>query len=315
MKKPTRNIIIAVCVLIVLIVLFDALYIVTETNQVIITQFGEPIGEAITEPGIHAKTPFIQKANFFEKRWLEWDGEVNQIPTQDKKYIWVDTYARWKISDPLLFFQRVRNQTGAQSRLDDIIDGQTRNTIATYDLIEIVRSTNREFQISEELEEIVQTASDLPDVEKGRKKMTQIILKNSRQDTKELGIELKDVKFKRINYVDEVQSKVFDRMIAERQRIASKYRSEGEGRSAEINGEKQKELHRIQSEAYQRAQEIRGNADGEATDIYAQAYNRDPEFYQFMKSLETYSASLNEKTWLILSTDSEFLKYLKRTGR
>lgn len=315
MKKATKNIIIAVGVLIVLIVLFDALYIVSETNQVIITQFGEPIGEAITEPGIHAKTPFIQKANFFEKRWLEWDGEVNQIPTQDKKYIWVDTYARWRISDPLLFFQRVRNQMGAQSRLDDIIDGQTRNTIATYNLIEIVRSSNREFQITEELAGIVQTTSDLPTVNKGRKKITRIILENSRQDTKQLGIELKDVKFKRINYVEEVQKKVFDRMIAERQRIASKYRSEGEGRSSEINGEMQKELKRIQSEAYRKAQEIRGNADGEATDIYASAYNRDPEFYQFMKSLETYTASMDEKTWLILSTDSEFLKYLKRTGR
>lgn len=315
MKKTTRNIIIAVGILLALIILFDALYIVSETNQVIITQFGEPMGEAVTGPGVHVKTPFIQKANFFEKRWLEWDGEANQIPTQDKKYIWVDTYARWRISDPLLFFQRVRNQMGAQSRLDDIIDGQTRNTIATYNLIEIVRSSNREFEISEELAGIVQTTSDLPTVNKGRKEITRIILEDSRDDTKELGIELKDVKFKRINYVNEVQKKVFDRMIAERQRIASKYRSEGQGRSAEINGEMQKELQRIQSEAYRKAQEIRGNADGEATDIYASAYNRDPEFYQFMKSLETYNASLNKDTWLILSTDSEFLKYLKRTGK
>lgn len=315
MKKTTKNILIAVLGLIALMVLFNALYIVSETQQVIITQFGDPIGEAITDPGIHSKVPFIQKANFFEKRWLEWDGDANQIPTRDKKYIWVDTYARWRINDPLLFFQRVRDERGGQSRLDDIIDGETRNAIANYQLIEIVRSSNREFKITGELAEILETREVVPKIETGREKITDIIEEKSSQATQKFGIELKDVKFKRINYVEEVQKKVFDRMIAERQRIASKYRSEGDGRSAEILGQMDRELKKIQSEAYRKAQEIKGKADAQATHIYAQAYNLNPEFYQFFKTLETYTSSLDKSTWLLLSTDSEFFKYLKKTEK
>ncbi len=300
---------------VVLIILADAIYKVSEMNQVIVTQFGEPIGDAITSPGLHIKTPFIQKANYFEKRWLEWDGDANQIVTKDKKYIWVDTYARWRISDPLVFFQRVRDERGAQSRLDDIIDGETRNAIANYDLFEVVRSTNREFEATEEAVEILETDVAPQEVEMGRERITQIILERASAITPEFGIELKDVRIKRVNYVEEVQRKVFDRMIAERQRIAAKYRSEGDGKSAEIRGQKERELKRIQSEAYRTAQEVKGKADAEAVKIYADAYNLDVEFYQFMKTLETYRTIMDKETWLFLSTDSEFLKYLDSTRK
>jgi len=315
MNKQTKYIIIAVAAFFLLILLADGFYVVKETNQVIITQFGDPVGGTIDSPGLHIKMPFIHKANFFEKRWLEWNGEANQIPTKDKKYVWVDTYARWRISEPLTFFQRVRDERGAHSRLDDIIDGETRNAVANYDIIEIVRSSNREFQITEEIQELLETKEELLEVNKGREKIANIILEKSSLVTPEYGIELRDVKIKRVNYVSEVQSKVFDRMIAERQRIAAKYRSEGDGNSAEIRGQKERELKTIQSEAYRKAQEIKGKADAEATKIYASAYNLDPEFYQFMKTLETYKTILDDKTWLLLSTDSEFLKYLKSTRK
>jgi len=314
MTKQTSYIIIAAVVFVVAIVLLSSFYIVSEMNQVIITQFGEPIGDAITSPGLHMKVPFIQKANFFEKRWLEWDGDANEIPTKDKKYIWVDTYARWRISEPLVFFQRVRDERGAHSRIDDIIDGETRNAVANFDLIEIVRSSNREFEITEEIA-ILDIASIIPEIETGRDKIAQIILDKASLVTPEIGIELKDIKIKRINYIEDVQRKVFDRMIAERQRIAAKYRSEGDGKSAEIRGQKERELKKIQSEAYRKAQEIKGKADAEATKIYAQAYNLDPEFYQFMKTLEVYRTIMDNQTWLILSTDAEFLKYLKSTRK
>ncbi len=314
MNKSTRNIIAIVVPFALLIVLLNAFYVVSETKQVIITQFGQPIGDAVTKPGLHLKVPFIQKANYFEKRWLEWDGDANQIPTKDKKFIWVDTYARWRISDPLIFFQRLRDERGAQSRIDDIIDGQTRNVIANFDLIEIVRSSNREFELTEELA-ILDIAAAIPEIEIGREKIAQIILEKSSEITPELGVELRDVKIKRINYVEEVQRKVFDRMISERKRIAAKYRSEGDGKSAEIRGEKERELKKIQSEAYRKAQEIKGKADAEATKIYASAYNLDPEFYQFMKTLETYVSTMDKETWLLLSTDAEFLKYLKSSRR
>ena len=314
MNKSTRNIIAIVAPFAILIVLLNILYVVSETNQVIITQFGEPIGGAVTKPGLHMKVPFIQKANYFEKRWLEWDGDANQIPTKDKKYIWVDTYARWRINDPLVYFQRVRDERGAQSRIDDIIDGETRNAVANFDLIEIVRSSNREFELTEEIA-ILDIAAAIPDIETGRDQIARIILEKSSEITPEFGVELRDVKIKRINYVEEVQRKVFDRMISERKRIAAKYRSEGDGKSAEIRGEKERELKKIQSEAYRKAQEIKGKADAEATKIYAGAYNLDPEFYQFMKTLETYVSTMDKETWLLLSTDAEFLKYLKSSKR
>jgi membrane protease subunit HflC len=314
MSVSTKTAILIAAAAVVLLVLVDAVYIVSETNQVIITQFGEPKGEAITKAGIHLKMPFVQKTNYFEKRWLEWDGFPNQIPTKDKKYIWVDTYARWRISNPLVFYQRVRDERGAQSRLDDVIDGETRNVIANFDLIEVVRSSNREFERSEEVD-ILQAETEMVKIQVGREKLAQIVLERASKITPEFGVEIRDVRIKRINYIDEVQQKVFDRMIAERKRIASKYRSEGDGRSAEIRGQKEKELKRIQSEAYKQAQEIKGKADAEATRVYAQSYNADPDFYQFLKTLETYRTSLDSETWLLLSTDSEFLKFLKGTSR
>ena len=312
MKKSIKNILLIGAALVALIVILDAVYIVSETNQVIVTQFGEPMGGAVTKPGVHLKTPFVQRTNYFEKRWLEWEGDANQIPTKDKKYIWVETYCRWRISDPLRFFQRVQDERGAQSRLDDIVDGEARNAIANYDLIEIVRSSNREFERSRELALLDTTISK---IEFGRDKIAKIILEKADKITPEFGVEIKDVQIKRVNYVDEVQKKVFERMIAERQRIASKFRSEGDGKSAEIRGQKEKELKRIQSEAYRKAQEIMGKADAEATRIYALAYNLDPELYQFLKTMEAYRTSLAKDTWLVLSTDSEFLKYLKSSGK
>jgi membrane protease subunit HflC len=315
MKGQTKYIVIGILAFLLILVLANSIYKVSETNQVIITQFGEPKGEAVTAPGLHIKLPFIQKTNYFEKRWLEWDGDANQLPTKDKKYIWVDTYARWRIQDPLLFFQRVRDERGAQTRIDDIIDGQTRNAVANYDLNEIVRSSNREFELTEESAIILDGQYEVTEVLVGREKIAQIILAESSKITPEFGIELKDVQIKRVNYVDEVQDDVFARMIAERKRIADKYRSEGDGRSAEILGQKERELKRIQSGAYRTAQEIKGKADAQATKIYANAYNRDPEFYQFMKTLETYRTIMDKDTWLLLSTDAEFLKYLKSTRK
>jgi membrane protease subunit HflC len=312
-KAQTRNVLLIVLAVAVLFVLLDSMFIVTETNQVIVTQFGEPRGGAVTKPGIHLKTPFIQKTNFFEKRWLEWDSDPTQIPTRDKKYIWVETYCRWRISDPLVYFQRVGDERNAQSRLDDIVDGVTRNIIAKYDLIEIVRSSNRAFEISEDAS-ILDISAVAMKIQTGREQLSHIILVEVDKITPQFGVEVRDVRIKRVNYVDEVQRKVFDRMIAERQRIASKYRSEGDGKSAEVRGQKERELKKIQSEAYRKSQEIKGKADAEATRVYAQAYNLDPEFYQFMKSLDSYRTSLTKDTWIFLSTDSEFLKYLKDSG-
>ncbi len=312
MKKQTLNILFIAIAVVILFTLINSLYVVTEKNQVIVTQFGDPKGDAVTKPGLHMKVPFIQIANKFEKRWLEWDGDTNEIPTKDKKYIWVDTYARWRVSDPLIFFQRVRDERGAQTRIDDIIDGVTRDTIANFDLIEIVRSTNREFEITEEatILEVISTK-----IETGRDKIAQMILEKSSLITPEIGVELRDVRIKRVNYVPAVQQEVFQRMIAERQRIAAKARSEGDGESAKVRGEKERELKKIGSEAYRKTQEIKGKADAEATGIYASAYNLDPEFYQFMKTLETYVATMDKETWLILSTDTEFLRYLKSSRK
>lgn len=314
MNKQTKLILMLAVIVGLVIVILDATYIVSETNQVIILQFGKPIGGAVTNPGLHIKMPFIQKNNYFEKRWLEWNGDANQIPTKDKKFIWIDTYARWKISDPLVFFQRVRDERGAQSRLDDIIDGETRNAIAKFDLVEVVRSSNRAFEVTEEAG-VFTEREEVATIETGRDEITEIILAASSIITPEFGIELKDVRIKRINYIEEVRQEVFGRMIAERQRIAAKYRSEGDGRSAEIRGEKERELKKITSEAYKTSQEIKGTADASATRIYAEAYNLDPEFYQFMRTLETYRIVMDKETLLLLSTDTEFLKYLKKTTR
>lgn len=297
-------------VLVVLVGFNAAFYQVNEAEQVIITQFGDPTGAPVTSPGMHVKLPFIQRANRFEKRFLEWDGNPNQVPTRDKRFIWVDTYARWRIVDPLKFFQRLRDERGAQSRLDDILDGEVRNAVARYDLIEIVRSTNRnpdDVPIEAGEERVI-----LEQIEKGRRQIHREILERAASRMSDLGIELLDIRLKRINYVEEVQKDVFARMIAERQRIAELFRSEGEGESARIRGERERELKRIQSEAYRTAEELRGKADAQATDIYADAHGRDADFYAFTKSLETYERTIDPKTYFILSTDSELLKFLQR---
>ena len=316
MNPKSRIIFLISLTIIVLFVLGDTFFIVSEMNQVIITQFGEPVSGTISKPGIHTKLPFVQDVHSFEKRWLEWEGDSNQIPTKDKKYIWVETYARWRIHDPLVFFQRVRDERGGQSRLDDIIDGETRNAIANFDLIEIVRSSNRKFEASAEVGALGPDVNQaVSNISTGRVKIAALILKQASKITPEFGVELKDVRIRRVNYVDEVQQKVFERMIAERKRIAAQYRSEGDGQSAEIRGQKERELKKIQSEAYKKAQELRGKADGEASRIYAAAYGKDPEFYQFMKTMETYRKTFDDKTWFIFSTEGEFLRYLKSTEK
>ena len=306
----TRTVTQLVVLVVALIVLSSSAYQVHEMNQVIITQFGDPVGQPVTEPGLHFKVPFIQQTNYFEKRFLEWDGNPNQVPTRDKRFIWVDTYARWRIVDPLRFFQRLRDERGAQSRLDDILDGETRNSVARYDLIEIVRSTNRD--ADDVLVESEEEGAILNQIEMGRQAIAAEILERAALSTADLGIELLDLRLKRINYVEEVQQDVFARMIAERQRIAEEFRSEGQGEAARIGGERERDLAQIQSEAYRTAEELRGVADAEATTIYAEAYNRDPGFYEFTKSMETYELTMDPSTLFILGTDSELLKYLER---
>ncbi len=294
---------------VLLVVVASGLYVVDERQQVIITQFGEPVGDAVTTPGLHFKTPFMQTANFFDKRFLEWDGDANQVPTRDKRFIWVDTYARWRISDPQVYLERLRgDELTAQSRLDDILDGETRNAVARHDLVEVVRTSNRQPDAAAAEEE---ETGILDEIQTGRTDITEEIQTIASPRLEELGIELMDFRFKRINYVDEVQRDVFDRMIAERQRIAQRYRSEGEGEAARIGGEKERELQRIQSEAYRDAQKRRGVADAEATRIYADAYNRDASFYAFMKSMETVEKAVDPNTLLIMTTEGDLFRYLE----
>jgi membrane protease subunit HflC len=298
-------------VILVALVLFNTIYVVQEPHQVIITQFGKPVGDPVMTPGLNFKLPFIQKVHSFEKRFLEWDGDPNQLPTKDKRFIWVNTYARWRITDPLLYFQRLNNERGAQTRLDDILDGETRNAIAKYDLVEVVRSTNREPMATEvDAEDEVK----LDDINSGRNKIRLEILSTAQSRTADLGIEILDVEFKRINYVSEVQQKVYERMISERQRIADRFKSEGQGEAFRIRGEKDRELLRIRSEAYKKAQEIKGNADAEATNIYAGAYNKSPDtrsFYEFLRTMDAYKTTLDKESTLVLSTDSDFYRFLK----
>jgi len=309
MKSKGFLLVIAV---VVLLVLSGGVYTVDETEQVVVTQFGKVIGEPITDPGLKFKLPVVQQANYFPKNLIEWDGEPGQIPTLDKTFIWVDTFARWRILDSLKFFQTVNNVTGALSRLDDIIDAAVRNAITSYPLIESVRRTNRPLDTFEQ-----RAVEDLPDqrevgvVQMGRKKITEGIMDQVRPKAAEFGIELVDIKLKRINYVEEVQTSVFARMIAERKQIAEKFRSEGKGEARKIEGDKEKEMKRITSEAYKTAQEIMGKADGEATKIYGEAYALGPDFYSFVKTLEIYKEGLDKDSSLVLSTDSEFFRYLK----
>lgn len=306
--RPEKWIVIAVVVIIGLIILSGSLYTVKEGWQVVITQFGEPIGEPITQAGLYLKKPFIQKVNYFEKRLLTWDGSPTQIPTQDKKYIWVDTTARWKIVDALKFLESVGNERTALARLDDIIDSVTRDQITNHLLYEIVRDSNREFAITELG---IQAGEEMGEVKLGRDQITRLILEDAAKIAPGYGMELVDVRIKRLNYVEQVREKVYARMISERKRVAAQYRSEGEGKKAEIEGRREKELQKITSQAYRQAQEIKGKADAEATKIYAQAYSKDPEFYSFSKTLETYREALDKETTLVLTSEADFFKYLK----
>ncbi len=305
---------IAVLVILGLVVIAGAVYTIDETQQVVITQFGKPIGEPIKAAGLHFKLPFVQKANYFERRILQWDGIANEIPTKDRRFIWVDTTARWRIADPLRFLESVGNETGAHARLDDTIDSSTRDTIANHLLIEVVRNTNRLLERIGDAEEVLGAEEALERIEVGREELTRIILEQARELVPQYGIELIDVRIKRIDYVESVRRKVYDRMISERRRAAEKYRSEGQGKKAEIEGQRVEELKLIESEAYRTAQEKRGLADAEAVQIYAAAYSKDPEFYSFLKTLDSYKLTFDEKTTLILSTDSDYFGYLKELG-
>ncbi len=291
----------------VLIVLSSALYTVDQTKQVVITQFGEPI-RVVKDPGLHIKTPFVQQATTFEKRILEWDGRATQIPTKDKKFILVNTYARWRIDDPLKFYQSVGHELGAQTRLDNVIDAAVRDIVTEQLLIEVVRNSNQPL-VQSEGEEIER---EVLEIEKGREQLTREILERALEMTPQYGIELVDVRVKHINYVQSVREKVFSRMIAERERIAEQYRSEGRGERSKILGDMKRDLQKITSEAYRTAQEIKGKADGQSTKIYANAYSKDPEFYSFLKALESYPDAIGKESWLILTTDSDFFRYLKR---
>src|SRR4030042_162139 len=307
-----RKLIIQIAVAVAaLILLFETVFMVKETEQVVITQFGKPVGEAKITPGLKIKVPFTQRTNYFEKRYMEWDGDPNQVPTKDKKFIFVDTYARWQITDPLQFFIRLTDERGAISRIADILDGETRDYIANHDLEEVVRRVNRIPIPSGSIgEEVGDTLSDITE---GRLNIQARILKSSNERASDLGIVILDVRIKRLNYVTEVKTQVYERMKSERFRIADKFRSEGQGEASKINGERERDLKTIQSEAYRKAEEIRGQADARATAIYAAAYDQSDasrDLYSFMKSMETFEKTFDTTTTVILSTKSELYKYL-----
>ncbi|AKJ63471.1 protease modulator HflC [Kiritimatiella glycovorans] len=301
-----------------LVTLLSAAYTLDETEQAVILQFGAPIGEPVTTPGLHFKKPFIQEVRRFDKRVLAWDGDPNQIPTRGREFISVDTTARWKIVDPLKFLKSVRNETGAQSRLDDIIDSVVRDSISSTELTDIIRS--RDWAVEEEkIEELAVPVEKKKEelkkkVRVGREKLTQDILKEAGKVMPSYGIELRDFRIKRINYISSVQKQVFDRMISERQRIAEGFRAEGEGKSQEIQGQTRREVQEIVSEAEREAQVIRGEAEAEATRIYNEAYSSDPEFYTFYRTLKSYRETVTDKTVLFLDADSEYLRFLNETG-
>ncbi len=297
---------------IVVLIVATTIYIVPEGQQVVRTRFGEPIGEPITEPGLKFKMPFIDKIRVFEKRFLEWDGKVTEIPTKEKRNILVDTYARWRITDPLTFLKRFQVESRAQARLDGILNGETRDAVARHDLAELIRTTDREERRDEALLE-EEAGSGLETIEVGREAIRREILANAQARVVDFGIEILDVQFKRINYVEDVRKSVYERMIAERRRIADRFRSEGEGEASRIRGDKERELETIQSEAYRKAEEIRGDADAEATEVYAQAFNQSADsraFYEFLKTMESYGKTFDEETWVVLSTGGDFYKYL-----
>lgn len=300
------------------------MYKVDETEQVVITQFGKPIGSAINsspdtnEAGLHFKSPFVQEVNRFEKRVLGWDGPATDMPTRDKLYIVVNAFARWRIADPLKYMQTMRDERNALSRLDDIIGSETRTVVARNDLIEVIRTDKeRKLQTDEALVQAGITAAALPNIRQGRQKLEQQILQAVAPKVTEWGIELLDVRFKRINYKQGVIEKIYERMISERMQIAERFRSEGQGEAAKIIGRKERDLSEIESTAYRQVQQIKGEADAKASEVFAQAYTTSPlasDFFAFTKSLETYETALGQDSTLILSTESDLFKYLKSMG-
>jgi membrane protease subunit HflC len=313
MKPSVKTAIIFIPIAVLLILLSSTFYTLEEGKQAIIVQFGRPVGSTITNAGLHVKLPFIQVVRRFEKRLLVWDGDPNQIPTKGREFIWVDTTARWLIADARKFLENVASEAGAQSRLDDVIDSVVRDEVSNSELVELVRSTSWVIPEGEALEAIPEEREEelKMEIARGREEITRIILTEARKIIPQYGIELVDVRIKRLDYVESVRQKVYERMISERKRIAAQFRSEGEGRSAEILGEMERELRQIRSMAYRQVQEIRGKGDAEATGIYGKAYNRDPEFYAFLRTLENYREGVNNSSMLVLTTDSDFYRYLK----
>ena len=322
--KKIALILVILCGIWALLRVTGTLYDIPETEQVIVTQFGKPVGDPITTAGLHFKIPFIQEVNRIEKRILEWDGNRTDMPTKDKTYISVDTFGRWQITDPLEYYLRLRDEPSAQSRLEDILGSETRNAIAKHDLIELIRSTkDRKPTLDETLEEIVEgsganrnssTIGVLHPIRKGQNKIEEEIQDAARAKLAEFGIKLLDVRFKRVNYNPSVEPKIFERMTSERQQIASGFRSEGEGEAARIIGDKERDLLGIESEAYKTVQTIQGKADAEASKIYSDAYNTNPEaaeLYEFLKTMEMYEATTDNNTTMLLSTDSEIFKFMK----
>ncbi len=303
------------------LVLYNSAYVIDETEQVVITQFGRIMGDAKKTPGLKFKVPFIQKVNSFPKNLLEWDGDPGQIPTKDKTYIWVDTFARWRISDPVVYFQTVKDEFSALKRLDDIIDPAMRDLISAYPLVESVRNTDRPMDTFDAIRGLeAKEGEDTPKrmvryrVDLGRAEIARQIEKQAREKLADFGIQIVDVKIKRINYIDSVRGSVYNRMVAERNQIAEKFRAEGQGEASNIRGEKEKELQVIKSQAYKQAQEIKGKADAQATRIYSAAYGQDPEFYAFVKTMELYTKTLDKDSTVILSTESELMKYFKKSS-
>jgi len=300
----------------ILIVISGTFYTLEEGEQAVIIQFGRPVGEPVIEAGLHVRLPFIQEVRRFEKRLLIWDGDPNQIPTKGREFIWIDTTARWRIADAKKFLESVATEAGARSRLNDIIDSVVRDQVSGSELVELVRSASWVVPKGEILEEVpAEVREELKKaVVRGREEITRTILAEARKVIPQYGIELVDVRIKRLDYVESVREKVYARMISERKRIAAQFRSEGEGRSAEILGTMEKELRQIRSTAYRRVQEIRGKADAEATHVYGAAYGNDPEFYAFSRTLEAYKEGQNKNSVVILTTDSDYYRYLKKSG-
>jgi membrane protease subunit HflC len=296
--------------------LAGSFYVVEEGQQAVVLQFGRPVGATVSEAGLHFKVPFIQEVRRFDKRLLIWDGDPNQIPTAGREFIWVDSTARWRIVDPLKFLQSVATEAGAQSRLDDIIDSVVRDLVSANILVELVRSASWQTPKEEVLEEVSKEVVEelKKEIKLGREGLTRAVLSVVRKITPQYGIEVADVRIKRLNYVESVREKVYARMVSERKQLAARFRSEGEGRSAEILGNMDKELREIRSEAYRTVQEVRGKGDATATKIYGDAYGRDKEFYAFSRTLESLKASKNKNATLVLTTDSDYYRYLKEAN-